>query len=210
MDRAPSLPETLEYLEALIEERRLKRSDLLDLKGLAARTALPEQTIRNLLEGGNPPADTVNERVRARIKALSDAHLERTGRRMSDLAGSISRQLGVSAFWARQVCAGDKMPSVELLHGLVDYFHVDGGEAFFTAPAPEALNRALLSIAAAYQPLPEKTAAASDPLAAVQDQFDDVRGIALRQARALPPERWNVLNATLEALLELDESEGDQ
>lgn len=203
MNAAPSLPETLERLNALIQERDLERSHLLNPKELAAQTALPEHDVRTLLRGGTPPADTVNERVRARIRVVSDTYLERTGQRMSDLIGSISRQLGVSGVWARQVCSGDKMPSVELLHGLVDFFRVEGGEAFFTASAPEALNRVLVPVLAAQQ-------AAGDPLAPVRAQFDDVRGVALRQAHDLPPERWNVLNATLKALLELDESEGDQ
>ncbi|MEU9802648.1 hypothetical protein [Streptomyces sp. NPDC051000] len=185
-------------------------SELLNSKELAAKTALSEDTVRTLLRGVEPPADTVSERVRARVKALADAYLARTGKRMSDLAGNISRELGVSAFWARQVCSGEKVPSVEFLHGLVGFFGVGGGEAFFTAPAPEALNRALLPILAALQPRPEGPEGATDPLAAVRLDYDDVRGIALRRARDLPPDRWSVLNATLKALLELDESEDAQ
>ncbi|MEU2711971.1 hypothetical protein [Streptomyces sp. NPDC007205] len=144
MESPSQLHETLRRLTALIEEQGLKRSELLDPRALAARTALPETAVRILLKGGPPPADTVNDRVRARIKALSDAHLTRTGRRMSDLAADIGSRLGVSDYWARQVCDGKKVPSVEFLHGLVEYFRVEGGEAFFTAPADEALNRALL------------------------------------------------------------------
>ncbi|MGW1895098.1 hypothetical protein ACWCP6_33385 [Streptomyces sp. NPDC002004] len=145
---------TLERLEALCRERGMDRSELLDPGALAARTALPEDTISVLLRGGRVPADTVPSRVSARIKALADAYLTHTGKPMSDLAGSISRQLGVSAFWARQVCSGTKVPSVELLHGLVGFFGVEGGEAFFTAPASEALNRALLPMLAALQQTP--------------------------------------------------------
>jgi hypothetical protein len=187
----------------------MQRSHVLNVKDLAARTALPEETVRTLLAGGSVPTDTVNERVRSRIKALADAYLVQNGKRMSDLAGSISRQLGVSAFWARQVCSGDKVPSVQLLHGLVDFFGVEEGEAFFTAPAPDALNRALLPVLAALEPAPTASGAAGPATAAWAD-LHDVRGIALRQAQNLPPERWNVLNATLKALLELDESEEDQ
>lgn len=120
------LPETLRRLDALIQQEGLARSEFLDARRLAVRTALPEDVVDKLLRGGQPPAETVNERVRSRIKALADDRLARTGQRMSDLAGAISRQLGVSAFWARQVCAGDKVPSVELLHGLVDFFGVEG------------------------------------------------------------------------------------
>ncbi|MGW0822575.1 hypothetical protein [Streptomyces sp. NPDC002845] len=210
-DPAPSLSETLAHIEALIQEQNLQRSVLLNVKELAAKTALPETTVSTLLKGGTPPADMVNDRVRARIRALAQADLTRTAdRRMSDLASAVSRQLGVSDYWARQVCEGKKVPSVELLHGLVDFFGVDGGEAFFTAPAPEALNRVLQPIVAAQQSVPERPEAATDPLAETLEQFDDVRGAALRQARKLPEERWKVLNATLKALLEVDEAEGDQ
>ncbi len=210
MGPTSSLQATLERLDALAHERKVRRSELLNPKELAARTALPEDTVRTLLQGGQLPADTVNERVRHRVKALADAYLARTGKRMSDLAGSISQELGVSAFWARQVCSGEKVPSVEFLHGLVGFFGVGGAETFFTAPAPEALNRALLPILAALKPASEGLEAATDPLAAVRLEYDDVRGIALRRARDLPPERWSVLNATLKALLELDESEDAQ
>jgi hypothetical protein len=219
-DSAPSLPETLERIEALIAERNLRRSDLLDARSLAARTALPEATVSTLLAGGTVPADTVNDRVRARISTLARADLTRSpDRRMSDLAGEVSRRLGVSEYWARQVCEGKKVPSVELLHGLVEFFGVEGGEAFFTAPAHEALRRALQRVLATLEPQQpqqphppapqDPPAAVGAPYAAVQAEHDDVRGIALRQARNLPPERWNVLNATLKALLELDESEED-
>ncbi|MEV7503243.1 hypothetical protein [Streptomyces sp. NPDC093018] len=202
MESSP-LPETLRRLDALIQQEGLERSEFLDVRRLAVSTALPEDVVGTLLRGGQPPAETVNERVRSRIRALADDRLARTGQRMSDLAAAISRQLGVSAFWARQVCAGDKVPSVELLHGLVDFFGVEGGEAFFTAAADEALDRALRSLLAA-RSTPEGRAA----LPSAPPGRDDVRGLALRQARDLPQERWNVLNATLKALLELDDQEG--
>ncbi|MFF9091293.1 hypothetical protein ACF1BE_34025 [Streptomyces sp. NPDC014991] len=209
MELDPPLAVTLDRLEILLQERGLQRSELLDYKNLSARTALPEDTVRALLNGLEPPPDSVNERVRARVKALADAHLVRTGRRMSDLAGNISQQLGVSAFWARQVCSGEKVPSVEFLHGLVSFFQVEGGEAFFTSPASEALNRVLLPMVAMLQQTTESDAA-TDSLAARLSGYDDVRGVALRQAHNLPQERWNVLNATLRALLELDDTEADQ
>ncbi|MFD6189910.1 hypothetical protein [Streptomyces sp. NPDC060275] len=120
------------------------RSKLLDAAQLAARTALPVPTVRILLQGGVPPDASVNERVRTRIAALAEAEMAATGKRMSELASDISGRLGVSGYWARQVCDGKKVPSVELLHGLVEYFGVEEGEAFFTASATDALNRVLL------------------------------------------------------------------
>ncbi|MFE0681319.1 hypothetical protein ACFW17_10985 [Streptomyces sp. NPDC058961] len=207
MDSLPPLPVALEELRALVREQGTPRPELLDPRELAARTALPVDTVRVLLRGGRPPVDTVNDRVRTRVKALADAHLARTGQRMSDLAGSVSRHLGVSAVWARKVCSGQKVPSVELLHGLVGFFGVEGGEAFFTAPASEALSRALRPVLTVLRSGPEGTVRAVHPLEAALSGRGDVRGIALRQAHGLPQERWNVLSATLEALLRLDEKD---
>lgn len=210
----PLLPlhATLQRLEAIIEEQGLSRSRVLNPKELSTRTALPEPTVRALLRGKLPPSDTVNERVRARIKYLADAYLARSGKPMAELAGSIHRELGVSPFWARQVCSGEKMPSVELLHGLVGYFAVPEGEAFFTAPAPEALNRALQPVLTCLEREHQQTEreASDEPPAHSWQQHEDVRSIALRQAQHLPQEQWNVLNATLKALLEIDDKEDEE
>ncbi|MFF4567989.1 helix-turn-helix domain-containing protein [Streptomyces sp. NPDC001435] len=168
---------TLARLEALLKERGMNRSQLLNPGELAAKTALSERTVSVLLQGGRIPADTVTTRVSARIKALADAYLARTGKRMADLAGSISRELGVSSVWARQVCSGDKVPSVELLHGLVGFFGVEGGEAFFTAPASEALNRALLPMLAALQQTP------------VRPQVEDLAALLAGHEEAVPSPR---------------------
>ncbi|CAM5443220.1 hypothetical protein STENM223S_07976 [Streptomyces tendae] len=125
---------------------------------------MPESTVRTLLAGGAPPADTVNDRVRARIRALAHTHMSRSGGRMADLAADIHARLGVSEYWARQVCDGRKVPSVELLHGLVEFFGVEGGEAFFTASAPDALNRALLPLLERLDPLDRSPDGAHRPL----------------------------------------------
>ncbi|MER6532081.1 hypothetical protein [Streptomyces sp. NPDC001508] len=165
MDSDPPLPETLERLEALIEAQELDRSQLLDPAKLAIETALPESTVRILLAGGVPPADTVDDRARARIRALAIANLEATGRRMADLAAEVHTKTGVSEVWARQVCDGKKTPNLDLLHGLVNFFGVKEGEAFFTAPADEALNRVLLPT------LRELESNAPDPVQALMDRY---------------------------------------
>ncbi|MDQ1018908.1 hypothetical protein [Streptomyces afghaniensis] len=199
VDPHTSLPQTLQRLDELISERGLNRSEILDPQALAAKTALPESTVRQLLAGGAPLFDTVNERVCSRMKALSDAYLTRTGKRMADLAAEVSERLGISDVWARSVCDGKKVPNVELLHHLVQFFGVDGGESFFTVPADEVLNRVLLTSLDAHE---------SDHPATAAPGYDDVRGIALRQALDLSEDRWKVLNATLAALLETDDKEG--
>lgn len=188
MEPAPPLSQTLQRLHSLIRELGLDESGFLDPEVLAEQTALPEATVRDLLMGGTSPADSVNDRVRSRIRTLAQAHLARTGSRMSDLAASISEGLKVSDVWARLVCDGKKVPSVELLHGLVEFFGVQGGERFFTAAADEALNRALL------RTLEKLENPGGDPVQALMDRYG-VRSTDLRMHGSLTREQ-------LERLLE--------
>ncbi|MFC8735050.1 hypothetical protein [Streptomyces sp. NPDC057176] len=181
------LSETLRRLDRVVQEEGV-RTKLLDAAELARRTALPVATVRSLLQGGAPPDDSVNDRVRMRIAALAEAEMAATGKRMSDLASDISERLGVSGYWARQVCDGKKVPSVELLHGLVEYFGVEEGEAFFTAPAADALNRVLLPVLHGLEE-PE-----NDPVLALMDRYG-VRSADLRAHGSLTREQ-------LERLLE--------
>ncbi|MEV1081995.1 hypothetical protein AB0I98_27715 [Streptomyces sp. NPDC050211] len=195
MEPHTALPETLQRLGELIRERGLNRSDFLDPQILAARTALPESTIRRMLNGRKPPADTVNERVGTRMQALSTAYLSRTGKRMSDLATEISERLGISEVWARSVCDGKKVPNVELLHHLVGFFAVEGGESFFTAPADEALNRVLLpEVKRLESPEP-------DPVAALLDRYG-VKSTDLRLHGSLSREQLErILEGVLRSVL---------
>lgn len=181
------LNETLRRLDRVVQEKEV-RTKLLDAAELARRTALPVSTVRSLLQGGTPPDDSVNDRVRTRIAALAEAEMAATGKRMSDLASDISERLGVSGYWARQVCDGTKVPSVELLHGLVEYFGVEEGEAFFTASAADALNRVLLPVLHGLED-PE-----NDPVLALMDRYG-VRSADLRAHGSLTREQ-------LERLLE--------
>ncbi|KAF2776196.1 MULTISPECIES: hypothetical protein [unclassified Streptomyces] len=181
------LSETLRRLDQVVREQGVS-SKPLDAAELAGRAALPVSTVRILLQGGAPPDDSVNDRVRMRIAALAEAEMAATGKRMSDLASDISERLGVSGYWARQVCDGKKVPSVELLHGLVEYFGVEEGEAFFTASAADALNRVLLPVLHGLEH-PE-----NDPVLALMDRYG-VRSADLRAHGSLTREQ-------LERLLE--------
>ncbi|WP_445528065.1 hypothetical protein [Streptomyces cyslabdanicus] len=152
MKPTSSLPETLQRLDALIERQQLNRAELLDPRWLAEKTALPERTVRTLLAGRTAPREEVGERVCARVRTLADSYLARTGRRKPELVAAVHRQCGVSEVWARQIIDGKKVPSVELLHGLVKFFDLtESKEAFFTDEAPDALNRALLPILNKYE-----------------------------------------------------------
>ncbi|MBT2421918.1 hypothetical protein J7F01_14935 [Streptomyces sp. ISL-22] len=165
MEPIPPLSETLRRLDAVIREHGLNRSDFFDPERLAAKTALSEDSIRLLLDGRTPPDDTVNARVCARVKAVADAYMARTGMRRSELATELSLRASISEVWARQICDGKKTPNVELLHHLVGFFGVDGGETFFTASADQALNRVLLPLLEQWEN-PER-----DPVQALLDRY---------------------------------------
>ncbi|MCM1943443.1 hypothetical protein NC239_35170 [Streptomyces sp. G3] len=191
------LSETLRRLDRVVQEEGV-RTKLLDAAELACRTALPVSTVRSLLQGGTPPDDSVNDRVRTRIAALAEAEMAATGKRMSDLASDVSGRLGVSGYWARQVCGGKKVPSVELLHGLVEYFGVEEGEAFFTAPAADALNRVLLPVLHGLEE-PE-----NDPVLALMDRYG-VRSADLRAHGSLTREQLErLLEGVLRSVLPPD------
>ncbi|MEU7428000.1 hypothetical protein [Streptomyces sp. NPDC040750] len=165
------LSTTVRHVEALISERDMERSDLLNPRSLAARTALPEHTVKALLRGDAPTPDTVEERVCARVTALVESWLERhSDRRRVDLIATVSDRLSISKVWTRKLLAGKKMPSVTILHGLAEFFAVEGGEAFFTAPASEAINRVLLAdLARMEDPEP------ADPIEALMRKYDIVK-----------------------------------
>ncbi|MEU9354960.1 hypothetical protein AB0D65_29195 [Streptomyces griseoloalbus] len=176
------LAETLRRLRAHGGERDLNCRDL------AGETALPEDVVEALLKGEEPPAASVEERVCARIRTLRDAHLERTGKRASDLVAEVVAALDISDVWARKLLNGQKLPNVPLLHSLAKFFKVEGGEAFFTDPPADALNRVLQSRLQKYE------APATDPVQALMQRYGVVAA-DLRHHSALTPEQLETLLA---------------
>lgn len=139
------------------------------------------------------------------MKTLAGTWLALTGKRMSDLASSISRELGVSGFWARQVCApGKRCPAWNFCTA---WWASSRSTAERRSSPSRTPNRALLPLLVRLELTSTDPREPEDPLVMAWAGFNDVRNFALRQARDVPPERWNVLNATLKALMDLDGSE---
>ncbi|MFC5220048.1 hypothetical protein [Streptomyces coerulescens] len=198
MESAPPLSETLRRLELLIRERGLNRSDVLNPQVLAAETALPEEFVHLLLQGRPVPEETVNERVCTRLKAVAEAHMARTRTRPAELVADLHRRLGISEYWARQICDGKKVPNIDLLHRLVRYFGITAGEPFFTDGADEALNRVLLPIQRRLEP-------EGDSLDALLARHGVVQ-TDLRMHGSLNPEQRKLLAGVLLSVLS---QEGD-
>ncbi|WP_108934597.1 hypothetical protein [Streptomyces ardesiacus] len=177
-----SLAETLRRLKAHSGEKDLNS------RQLATETAMPEDVVEALLRGEDPAASTVEDRVCGRIAALRGAHLASTGKRPSDLVSEVHTALGISKEWARRLLNGQKMPNVPLLHGLADFFKVEGGEAFFTAPPADALNRVLQNRLAKYE------TPATDPVQALMQKYGVV-ATDLRHHGTLTAEQLETLLA---------------
>jgi hypothetical protein len=92
----------------------------------------------------------VEQRVCECVKTLAGGHMLCTQKRPGDLVAEVARRLDISDVWARKLLKSRKRPNVPLLHGLVDCFEVEGGEAFFAVPPADGLNRVVLSTLAMY------------------------------------------------------------
>lgn len=171
MGNLPPLSETLDRLEALLKEQELDRGDALKVDELAFATALPKETVQALLDRKPVPEDTLEDRVCARIAALAASYIDTTGKRAADVRREVAAAMGRSPEWARQLLAGQSMPNLPNFLALRSYFeqalNLDIDEAFFTAPADEALNRAL-------QPIVDRLGG-YDPLAAVLAELQVAR-----------------------------------
>ncbi|MBW8736552.1 MAG: transcriptional regulator [Streptomyces turgidiscabies] len=192
------LSETLARLEERITEARLDRADVLDIRGLSARTSLTEGEIQALLtEGAQPPADDIEDRIRRRVRTLHETRLAANGRTRAEVCKEVASALSISPEWARQLLLGKKMPNVPDLTALAAYFGVEQGTGFFTDPAPIALNRELRRL------LEELGGAEEGPLVRFATRHGVVT-LALR-GRQLTPRGQEALAVMLEGLLSVGE-----
>lgn len=189
-----SLFETLARLEERIAEARLDRGEVLDVRGLSARTALTEGEIQALLtEGAQPPADDIEGRIRRRVRTLHETRLAASGKRRSEVCREVADALSISPEWARQLLLGKKMPNVPDLTALAAFFGVEQGTGFFTDPAPIVLSRELRRL------LAELGGAEEGPLVHFATRHGVVT-LALR-GRRLTPRKQEALAVMLEGLL---------
>ncbi len=194
----PSLREnlfdTLGRLEERIAEARLDRGDVLDVRGLSARTALTEGEIQALLtEGVQPPADDIEGRIRRRVRTLHETRLAANGRKRAEVCKEVADALSISPEWARQLLLGKKMPNVPDLTALAAFFGVEQGTGFFTDPAPVVLDRELRRL------LAELGGDGDGPLVRFATRHGVVT-LALR-GRQLTPRKQEALAVMLEGLL---------
>jgi hypothetical protein len=197
-DPRSALTETLRCIDALLQEAGKSRDDVLDADDLAKKTGIPVTVVAALLAGRSVAEEEFGARVRYRILHLMETRRREDGSRHT--YSEIGESFGSSgaAISAIVNSKGKNGPLAHTQAGIEKFFfgHANG---FLSAEAVPALNAAL-------QPVLEQLEDNTDPLAETLSKYDDVRGFALR-ARRLPEARWRVLNATLEALLELDEDE---
>jgi transcriptional regulator with XRE-family HTH domain len=202
----PDLPEplsrTLARLDALTARTGADRGQLLDVCALSERTALGEDVVRTLLDGGEPPGDRIDDRVRGRVRALHTAYLARSGKRTVDVCKEVAQRLSISPEWARQLLLGKKMPNVPDLTELAAFFGVEEGVRFFTDPAAAVLDRELRRVLEGLE-----GDGAEGPLVEFATRHGVVT-LALRGGRMnLTRRKQEALAVMLEGLLGVDEEE---
>jgi transcriptional regulator with XRE-family HTH domain len=201
-DLPEPLPRTLARLDALTARTGADRGQLLDVCALSERTALGEDVVRTLLDGGEPPGDRIDDRVRGRVRALHTAYLARSGKRTVDVCKEVAERLSISPEWARQLLLGKKMPNVPDLTELAAFFGVEEGVPFFTDPAAAVLDRELRRVLEGLE-----GDGAEGPLVEFATRHGVVT-LALRGGRMnLTRRKQEALAVMLEGLLGVDEEE---
>ncbi|MEV4866744.1 transcriptional regulator [Streptomyces ossamyceticus] len=201
-DLPEPLPRTLARLDALTARTGADRGQLLDVSALSERTALGEDVVRTLLDGGEPPGDRIDDRVRGRVRALHTAYLARSGKRTVDVCKEVAERLSISPEWARQLLLGKKMPNVPDLTELAAFFGVEEGVRFFTDPAAAVLDRELRRVLEGLE-----GDGAEGPLVEFATRHGVVT-LALRGGRMnLTRRKQEALAVMLEGLLGVDEEE---
>jgi transcriptional regulator with XRE-family HTH domain len=201
-DLPEPLPRTLARLDALTARTGADRGQLLDVCALSERTALREDVVRTMLDGGEPPGDRIDDRVRGRVRALHTAYLARSGKRTVDVCKEVAERLSISPEWARQLLLGKKMPNVPDLTELAAFFGVEEGVRFFTDPAAAVLDRELRRVLEGLE-----GDGAEGPLVEFATRHGVVT-LALRGGRMnLTRRKQEALAVMLEGLLGVDEEE---
>ncbi|MEU5191764.1 hypothetical protein AB0G83_32195 [Streptomyces klenkii] len=201
-DPDAALAETLRRIDALLGRSGKTRDDALSVDDLAREAGISPLTVLALLECQHVSEEGVGERIRRRILHLRETHRRPNGSRYS--YSEIGESFGSSGAAISAIVNGQsKSGPLAATQAGIEKFFFGQANGFLSAEAVPALNMALQSVL-------RRLEREADPLAEILSSYGDVRGVALRQARDLPEERWNVLNATLKALLELDESEEER
>ncbi|CBG73385.1 MULTISPECIES: hypothetical protein [Streptomyces] len=200
----PALPdtlaETLTRLDALIDVGGGDRDRLLDVPALARRTGLAEDVVGALLDGDEPAADRVDDRVRGRLRALHEVYAAQSGKRPGEVCREVAERLSISPEWARQLLLGRKTPNVADLTELAEFFGAREGVRFFTDPAPSVLNRELGRLLGEFE-----GGDGDGPLVEFATRHGVVT-LALRGHR-LTPRKQEALAVMLEGLLGVDDEE---
>ncbi|MFE2581400.1 hypothetical protein [Streptomyces sp. NPDC059378] len=202
-DPRAALAETLHSIDRFLQETGRSRDDVLDVEALSGETGIPPEVVRRLLDGEDVPEEEFGVRIRDRIQHLRKTHLREDGAPHS--LSAIGESFGSSGAAISAILNGQGRGPLAATQAGIEKFFFGRATGFLSLEAVPALDAALQSV---IKPLKED---AHPGVVEVPSSRNDVRSIALRQARDLPEERWHVLSATLKALMDLDETiEGDR
>ncbi|NGO41264.1 hypothetical protein [Streptomyces ureilyticus] len=92
-DPLSALAETLSHLDALLAEGQ-SRDDVLDVERLSVDSGVPREVIETLLDGKEPPAEDITDRIIRRFEHLRETRRRDDGQRRS--YGEIAASFGAS------------------------------------------------------------------------------------------------------------------
>ncbi|MEV6532785.1 XRE family transcriptional regulator [Streptomyces sp. NPDC051639] len=191
-DAYSPLAETLERLaHATGGQGRLSDALADSVADLSQRTAIPEEAVIRLLDGGRVDETSVTDRVRQRLEFLLKSRRREDGGRYTVVELASIAEVTRQSFSA---WLESGTPSLKAADQLRRFFQLPAG--FMTADEPEALNEAL-------RPLLQELEGTSDPLAPLRTPG------FLRLARRAPhmdPRRLQLLEEWAEMITESPES----
>ncbi|MER6441063.1 hypothetical protein ABT275_32450 [Streptomyces sp. NPDC001185] len=200
-DSQAALTETLRRLDTLLQQAGKERDDVLNLEALSYESGIPPEAVTTLLQGDSVPEDDFGARIRSRITHLRETRRRPDGTRFT--YSEIGEHFGSSgAAISALINGGGRSGPLAATQAGIESFFFGTPNGFLSAETAPALDAALQSV---LRDLERADESSKDALFG----FDDVRGVALRRAQGLPEHSWKVLQATLKALLEQDEMEGD-
>ncbi|WP_255950616.1 hypothetical protein [Streptomyces odontomachi] len=195
-DPRSALAETLRRIDSSLEDGR-SRADVLDLDQLSADSGEPHEVVTTLLDGGQPPAEDIAERIIRRIE-----HLRATRRRSDgsphsyeEIASSYGATRASLSNLVRKKTQGTEQrtgrsggPLASTQAG-VETFFFGQPNGWLSADPASALNDAL-------QPVLNllRSTAGSEP-------YSDRRAVALRSAAALPDDQFELLEDVIAGLV---------
>ncbi|GAA2284187.1 transcriptional regulator [Streptomyces ruber] len=199
------LPAVVARVTALADRLDVPLGEVFDSHRLSVASGVPENVVKELLDGRRAGEPDVQARFLQRLDLLRRTRLKPGGRKYTQQ--EIADGAGMSRQQAGALINGDRRPTMEHCDAIQRFFGVRAG--FLTAEDPEALATVLMRTEQELlQQLADRERAAADSERAAGDPLErllqdhGVRGIAWRAAQLPTDQHRDKVAEWLDMLLE--------